>query len=111
MTKYDRGTFGKLHYLDVRNNNISSIPMNVEKLMMDRKITEAYFHNNSGVCENDKFREFCEPLCSKYCFSRDHIDGWCDFNCNSEACQYDGGDCIDPGHRIGQDIMTSYMII
>ena len=88
------GKFGQLLYLDVRNNNISSIPMNVEKLITDRKIV-VYFHNNNKVCKKEKNRKRCEPLCSKYCWHRDHADGICDPACNSKACQYDGGDCID----------------
>ena len=36
----------------------------------------------------------CVPQCSRYCTNIFKEDGVCDSECNSDACKYDGGDCI-----------------
>ena len=54
---------------------------------------ESYFSGNI-VCGADKALD-CEPLCSKYCWSRNVLgDEICDLQCDSKACGYDGGDCL-----------------
>ena len=54
---------------------------------------EAYFAGNDVACNNHKTLD-CKPLCSKYCWSRKvEGDRFCDVECNSETCNYDGGDC------------------
>ena len=56
---------------------------------------EKYFSGNP-LCEDQSEIENtdCTPLCTVYCHSRDHKDGFCQSQCNSEECQYDGGDCV-----------------
>ena len=63
----------------------------MKKLIKTNNV-ESYFSGNE-VCSIDKSLD-CEPLCSKYCWSR-HVkkDGYCDVECNSYECEYDGGDC------------------
>ena len=82
--------FYSLEYLDVRDNNISMVDTNIKKLIHDKKI-ESYFAGNS-VCNRDTELD-CTPLCSKYCWSRtESSNGRCAATCNSEQCEYDGGD-------------------
>ena len=46
------------------------------------------------VKENSKRIKYCEEICSKYCWSKDgNKDNYCDPNCNSKECDYDGGKC------------------
>ena len=64
------------------------------KLLMERNGVETYFAGN-GVCSTDSSLD-CEPLCSKHCWSRRvSNDGYCDVDCGTEECQFDGGDCND----------------
>jgi Leucine-rich repeat (LRR) protein len=82
--------FHSLKYLDVRDNNISMVDTQIKKLIHDNKI-ESYFAGNS-VCNRDTELD-CTPLCSKYCWSRtESSNGRCAATCNSEQCEYDGGD-------------------
>ena len=83
--------FRYLKYLDVRNNNISTVPEEIKALVKQNEV-ESYFADNP-VCRVDESLD-CEPLCSKYCWIRDEPgNGFCDFRCNSKVCQNDGGDC------------------
>ena len=83
--------FTKLQYLDSRDNNITQVDDNL-KVLIKKNGVESYFSGNP-VCQNDEELD-CQPLCSKYCWSRNvGGDGYCDIFCNSEKCQYDGGDC------------------
>ena len=83
--------FKRLNYLDARDNNITDVDDGLKKLIKTNNV-ESYFSGNE-VCSIDKSLD-CEPLCSKYCWSR-HVkkDGYCDVECNSYECEYDGGDC------------------
>jgi hypothetical protein len=83
--------FKHLKYLDVRDNHIQRVDDKLIDLISKNNI-ESYFAGN-GVCATNK-RLDCDPLCSQYCWSR-HVasNGFCDVECNSEECQYDGGDC------------------
>ena len=83
--------FKRLAYLDARDNNITTIDDSLKELIATNHI-ESYFSGNE-VCNWDKSLD-CEPLCSKYCWSR-HVskNDECDINCNSYECDYDGGDC------------------
>eukprot|EP00944_MAST-04C_sp_MAST-4C-sp1_P008605 g8605.t1 len=86
------GKLNQLRYLDARDNNISFVKDDV-KMLINRNNVESYFSGNV-VCETDEALD-CEPLCSKYCWSR-HVsnDAICDIQCNSKECEYDGGDCL-----------------
>ena len=82
--------FHSLKYLDVRDNNISIVDTQIKKRIHENKI-ESYFAGNS-VCNIDTELD-CTPLCSKYCWSRtESANGRCATTCNSEQCEYDGGD-------------------
>eukprot|EP00942_MAST-04A_sp_MAST-4A-sp1_P008958 g8958.t1 len=89
--------FKSLSYLDARDNNITAVDKSLEKLIETNKI-EAYFSGNDILCSSTSTRKEiidCKPLCSKYCWSRNAgNDGFCDIECNSKDCEYDGGNCI-----------------
>ena len=82
-----------LHYIDARDNKISIVDGAVEEFFRERKPNQAYFSGNE-ICETAA-KEYldCEPLCSKYCFSRYSQDKNCDLGCYTKACEYDGGVC------------------
>ncbi len=85
--------FKQLVFLDARGNNITNVDDNL-KLLMVRNGVETYFAGND-VCSTDSSLD-CEPLCSKHCWSRRvSNDGYCDVDCGTEECQFDGGDCND----------------
>jgi hypothetical protein len=79
--------FDKLIYIDARNNSISS-----NDIEFSNTVKEKYFSGNP-VCENNNVDLVCEKLCTEYCYSRHHKNKFCDDSCNSEKCEYDGGDC------------------
>eukprot|EP00942_MAST-04A_sp_MAST-4A-sp1_P003572 g3572.t1 len=83
--------FNKLQYLDARDNNITVVDNNL-KALIEKNIMETYFARNP-VCNNDINLQ-CNSVCSKFCWSsRVSKNGRCDLTCNSDACEYDGGDC------------------
>ena len=84
--------FEKLKYLDVRYNNISHVDTKLLSLMESNDM-ETYFAGNEIACNKYKKKLDCEPLCSMYCSSRTPKDNYCDAECNSKECEYDGGDC------------------
>eukprot|EP00944_MAST-04C_sp_MAST-4C-sp1_P009750 g9750.t1 len=87
--------FKYLQYLDARNNNLTSISKDFFDWITDKKV-ETHFSGNGILCSemaNTGYEKYCEPLCSKFCWSMNHKDGFCDPSCNSEKCEYDGGDC------------------
>jgi hypothetical protein len=83
--------FQHLEYLDARDNHIQSVDDKLIELI-SRNNVESYFAGND-VCKSDE-RLDCDTLCSQNCWSR-HVssDRYCDVECNSEKCKYDGGDC------------------
>eukprot|EP00942_MAST-04A_sp_MAST-4A-sp1_P011952 g11952.t1 len=83
--------FKRLKYLDARDNRIQRVDDELIELIKKNNI-ESYFAGND-VCKSDT-RLDCDPLCSQQCWSR-HVsrNGRCDIACDSEQCQYDGGDC------------------
>ena len=83
--------FKRLKYLDARDNRIQRVDDEFIELIKKNNI-ESYFAGND-VCKTDT-RLDCDPLCSQQCWSR-HVskNGRCDIACDSEQCQYDGGDC------------------
>ena len=85
--------FKHLRYLDARDNNISAVGDDV-KMLISKNQVESYFSGNT-VCKTDTALD-CQPVCSQYCFSRRTSlgDGICEDECNSEKCNYDGGDCL-----------------
>ena len=84
-------SFQELKYLDARDNNITYIDDSLKSLIKQNKV-ESYFSGNS-VCKIDKSLD-CEPLCSKTCWSRQvSNDGYCDVECNTKECKFDGEDC------------------
>ncbi len=83
--------FKELRYLDARDNNISMVDNDLKNLLKTNHV-ESYFSGNP-VCNIDDSLD-CEPLCSKSCWSREvSNNGICDIDCNSESCEFDGGDC------------------
>ena len=85
--------FDKLRYLDARYNNISNVDSNLLSLI-DKNEVESYFAGNDIACRKHKELD-CKPLCSMYCSSRNAPkNNYCDAECNSERCSYDGGDCM-----------------
>jgi hypothetical protein len=84
--------FKSLTYLDARDNNITHVADELKELIQTNNV-ESYFSGNDGVCSTDESLD-CKPLCSKYCWSRRvSNDDYCDIECNSYECDYDGGDC------------------
>ena len=87
--------FKYLKYLNARDNNITEVPKEVTNWIKDTGI-EAYFSGNKLLCENDaeNYGKYCEEICSKYCWSKDgNKDNYCNPDCNSKECDYDGGKC------------------
>ena len=79
-------------YLDARDNNITHVDDELKELIQTNNV-ESYFSGNYGVCSTDESLD-CKPLCSKQCWSRRvSNDDYCDVECNSYECDYDGGDC------------------
>ena len=98
------GNLVKLVDFDIRHNAIEVLPNILDSLEALERI---YLHNNP-VCSNGwiessaskKMQDLikhngagCVPQCSIYCPNRYKQDGECDSECNSGACEYDGGDC------------------
>jgi hypothetical protein len=83
--------FKRMVYLDARDNNITSVDASLKSLIKANDI-ESYFSGNT-VCKDDNSLD-CEPLCSKTCWRRTAPnDGFCDIECNTADCKFDGGDC------------------
>ncbi len=94
LTKFD-----SLGYLDARDNLISNITKTSEEFLGKKKgedeLFQVYMSGNPGCSKGSKGLPYCEPLCSKYCYSASYVgDGECDFSCNSESCEFDGNDCL-----------------
>eukprot|EP00943_MAST-04B_sp_MAST-4B-sp1_P000194 g194.t1 len=83
--------FDKLQYLDVRYNNISHVDSKLISLIKTKEM-ETYFAGNEIAC-NEHENLDCEPLCSIYCSRRTSKNNFCNAECNSKECEYDGGDC------------------
>ena len=100
-------SFESIYRFDVRNNNISYVDLGwleILKRNENKPLFEVLFADNP-ICEDSAMKEkinavdneSCDPLCSKYCYSRNvGGDGYCDTGCNSKECEYDGGDCCGP---------------
>ena len=84
--------FKNLKYLDARDNQLSTISEELKHLLRTNDV-EAYFAGNVVFCDVEE--EFdCGPLCSNTCLSKRYSgDGFCDVECNTEDCKFDGGDC------------------
>ena len=85
--------FSRLTYIDLRDNNISSVDSALSSIISRNQIT-AYFSGND-VCQTPsaKFLD-CVPLCSKFCWNRNHgTNKYCDRSCNSALCDFDWGEC------------------
>ena len=83
--------FKSLQYLDARDNEIRNVENNLKKLIEGNSV-ESYFSGNPA-CSTDSELD-CKPLCSKTCWRRVVTDnGVCDESCNTEDCEFDGGDC------------------
>ena len=87
-------SFKYLRYLDARDNNISSIPPELSSYIHGKKF-ELYLSGNKKLCNSNEYKnsEACTPLCSEYCYSRNHKNNGCDAACNSKECDYDAGEC------------------
>ena len=82
--------FDNLEYLDARDNNFIIVDAQLKRRLQENN-AESYFSGNP-VCKVDKSLD-CEPLCSKYCWSRKAANnGICDITCNSQPCAYDNGE-------------------
>eukprot|EP00942_MAST-04A_sp_MAST-4A-sp1_P000768 g768.t1 len=87
-------SFKSLHYLDARNNSISSISGNMKNMMKNKKHFESYFSGNPFCYEKENSDLNCARLCTDYCWSKTGFNnGICDTTCDSKECNYDGGDC------------------
>ena len=73
----------------------SSIPPELSSYIHGRKF-ELYLSGNKKLCNSNEYKnsEACTPLCSEYCYSRNHKNNGCDPACNSKECNYDGGECV-----------------
>ena len=89
---YYLSMFKNLKYLDARDNQLSTISEELQHLLRTNDV-EAYFSGNVLFCDVEE--EFdCGPLCSNTCLSKRFSgDGFCDVECNTEDCKFDGGDC------------------
>ena len=84
----------QLAYLDARNNNITSIDPTLIDFFKTLKVKEIYLDGNKGLdCKAAGGTDCDEKVCSKYCYSKFHKNGWCEESCNSKDCDYDDGDC------------------
>ena len=82
----------KLIYLDARNNSLRSVSTEVKSMIKARKGFESHFSGNPA-CKSDAELN-CVPLCTDYCWSHSGFkNDVCDITCNSEECNFDGGDC------------------
>ena len=97
----------RLHDIDLRNNTIKSLPTEIVEL--GRTLKYIYLHNNP-VCKNGwldgnkNVKEMIERLpgagctaqCSIYCQDRyvEDKNFGCGRDCNSKACQFQGGKCL-----------------
>jgi Leucine-rich repeat (LRR) protein len=98
------GQLVRLNNIDLRYNSIKALPGEFAKL---KKLQYAYFHGNP-MCANgfldDKtdvtelvgsVEGGCKAQCSRFCQDRLLGKGSsCGRECNSEACDYDGGLCV-----------------
>ena len=77
-----------------KNNNHNDIPPELSSYIHGKKF-ELYLSGNKKLCNSNEYEnsEACTPLCSEYCYSRNHKNNGCDPACNSKECNYDGGDC------------------
>eukprot|EP00943_MAST-04B_sp_MAST-4B-sp1_P009082 g9082.t1 len=83
--------FARLEYIDARDNSITLIGNDLKTLIKKNNI-ESLFSGNP-ICKTDVDLD-CKPLCSKTCWSRKALnDEYCDVECNTEECRFDGGDC------------------
>eukprot|EP00944_MAST-04C_sp_MAST-4C-sp1_P014008 g14008.t1 len=88
-------SFDKLTYLDIRNNNITSIPDQFINWIENRNI-EAYMDGNAFICSKhsgESVSKVCKTLCSKYCYTANYKNNYCDHECNSKDCDYDENEC------------------
>ena len=84
--------FKSLSYLDARDNNISTVDMELASMILEQQI-ENYFSGNP-ICQSSQNTLNCDKVCSKFCFSNTVLgDGYCQPSCNSLECHFDGGDC------------------
>ena len=84
--------FGRLKYLDARDNFISSLTTETSSWIKKGETSnfQLYLSGNKALCSNkEKFKveKECEALCSKYCWSKNSGGNKvCDFSCNSKSC-------------------------
>ena len=86
--------FKSFSYLDARDNNISSIEIELQEFIVEKQI-ENYFSGNS-LCRHNDGGLNCEDVCSQYCWSEKELGNeYCDSSCNSAECNLDEGDCVE----------------
>ena len=86
--------FKSFSYLDARDNNISSIEIELQEFIVEKQI-ENYFSGNS-LCRHNDGGLNCEDVCSQYCWSEEELGNeYCDSSCNSAECNLDEGDCVE----------------
>ncbi len=99
------GNLASLRTLDLRNNTIHKLPKQIVNLKKSLKYI--YLHNNpvctNGWLEGEKDIKAlverqpgagCDKQCSIYCQDRFKSNNYCAANCNTELCNFDGGDCL-----------------
>ena len=84
-----------IEMIDKNNNHNDMTKKTAKKNNIHGKKFELYLSGNKKLCNSNEYKnsEACTPLCSEYCYSRNHKNNGCDPACNSKECNYDGGEC------------------
>lgn len=118
----DVGGASALWWLWINNNNVAELPESVAKLLRleeldarhnplaalppalgDLPALKRVYVDGTPVCADGRWGEQawerrveggCTAQCSRYCQDKFLGDKQCIAECNSEACAYDGGDCL-----------------
>ena len=92
-------TFKRLKYLDARNNSIANISKGISDYFTVQESRGTGFNiflsGNPGCVDTGSLPlPACAPICSDYCQIESYVgDGFCHLACDSQECEFDGGDC------------------
>ena len=92
-------TFKRLKYLDARNNSIANISKGISDYFTVQESRGTGFNiflsGNPGCVDTGSLPlPACAPICSDYCPIESFVgDEYCNFACDSQECEFDGGDC------------------
>lgn len=74
--------------IDIRNNSLRSIPSWLYNIPY-------VYTSGNPMCEAKSVpSKYCKRQCSDYCTSFLYNDKKCEYECDSENCNYDNGKCI-----------------